>query len=261
MAATYEAPLDIETGMPFLVIGESSNPYNTNYHHPWFPKRDDELLADLPYVAELDTNELTLSELGGIAVRMSRGQITPIDLHVKFHQQYLGPKLPSTLSEKFIVAVKGCSGVVPRTALDVTAPEGQQLIELDDRAYERLASAHYVHPEHHQYSRHKEQRRAVLSDFFMRYALMQDLNGAPDKLVDRFLNANNLAKRSEFGNYLLRGVLDASVAPVMPIHAKLRKQGLVAYGAPSPITAVKKQILPQQMPAYRSYLADRLLAA
>lgn len=261
MAATHEAPLDTETGMPLLVIGESANPHVTNYHHPWFPKRDDELLADFPYVTELATNELTLTELGGLAVRMSRGQITPVDLHVRFHQQYLGPKLPNTLSDKFIAAVKGCSGVVPRIAIDVTAPEDRQIINLDRKIYERLASTRYVHPEHQQYSHHKELRRAILSDFFMRFALMQDLNGAPDKIVDRFLNATNLAKRSEFGNYLLRSALDASVAPVTPIHANLRKRGLVAYGAPSPVTAVKKQILPQYMPTYRSYLAERLLAA
>lgn len=261
MAATLEAPLDIETGMPLLIVGDSNNPDLTNYHHPWFPRRDEDLLADLPYVTELNTNELTLSELGGMAVRMSRGQVTPVDLHVKLHQQCLGPELPRTLNDKYIAAIQGCSHVVPRVAWNVTAPEGKQLVNLDDTTYQLLASPVYVHPEHQQYSHHKELRRAILSDFFMRFALMQDLNGVPDKMVDRFLNANNLAKRSEFGNYLLKAVLDASVAPVVPIHASLRKRGMVPHGAPTPITAVKKQIIPQKMPRYRDYLADRLLAA
>lgn len=261
MAAYEQAPLDPETGLPPVVLGQAESPEHVNYHHHWFPKRHKHLEQDFPYVSELATESLTLQELGGIAVRMSRGQVMPVEVHVRFHQRYLGPKLPVTLDEKFRVAVRGCSGVVPRTAVNIVNPYETQFVRLKEEDYRRISDERAVRPEHHYYWHHIEKRRALLGDFFIRYALSQDLTGAPERVVGEFLGTHDARKRRELGNFLLISALDASVEPVKPVHAELRKKGLVMPHAPGVLASVKKQLVPHRLPRYHDYLADRLSIA
>lgn len=260
---TWERPpLDIETGLPLVVLGESAAPNVTNYHHHWFPRRHEHLEGSLPYVTELEVGSYTLHELGGLVVRMSRGQVMPIDVHVQFHRRYrLDPVLPETLRDKFEVAVKGCSGVVPRTAARIISPTETQFVHIDQDEFERISRERLILPEHHYYWHHKEKRRAVLGEFFVRYALLQDLSGAPEKVVREFLETNDQTRRRQLGMYLLKEVFDASINPVRPQHAELRRRGSVLTHVPDVLTSIKKQLVPFRMPRYLNYLADRLQMA
>lgn len=263
MAAIEPAPVDIETGLPFLVVGESANPTDLNYHHPWFPRRHKELLADHGPSCELDTESLNLSQLGGIALRMSYGQLTARDLHVEFHKRYAGPPIPSTVAQKFVAAVKGCSGILPRYAVKFGGGYEGEHVVLNNNLYEDMLMKRRVFPEYH-YARpdgnryyDKEHCRSIVGDFFVRYALMQDLSGAPDKVVSEFLTTDNARKRKELGGLLLRDVLSASAEPLRPVYNNLKKPP--RYG--SPLTAIKKQLVPHRMPNYLRQLEDRLKAA
>ena len=256
------APLDAATGMPPLLITDaSSNPGAINYHHPWFPKRHPELLHDHPYVDEIKPEEHSLQELGGMAVRMSRGQLMPIDVHTEFHRQYGGPLLPNTNFDKFVTAVRGCAGVVPRWGLDVTAPARRQRVAIDIEHMTTQGALRLVRPEYHHYWHHKAERRAILGEYFVRYALLQDFTGASVRVVDEFLHSPDANRRLVLGNLLITQALDASVQPIMPSYAYQRQHKMVRAGAPAPLAAVKKHLVPHQLLKYHGYLKDRLLAA
>lgn len=260
---TREVPIDAETGLPALILPDSSqNPQVVNYHHHFFNKRHPHLLAQLGEVVNIVTEDLTLDELGGVAVRMSRGQPLPVDVHRAFHCEYdnIGKRLPTTVDEKFKVAVKGCAGVASRWAIDLARPRADQLVYMDDDTYRRVASPDKLCPEDNYYAFDKDIRRSHLADFFVRYALSRELTMVSGSIVDEFLHTRNEARRRKLGNFILAEALDASVDPVALEHNQLRRSGIVS-GVRSMQRMVRHRVRSGGLERHYPTLEETLLAA
>lgn len=260
---TREVPIDAETGLPALILPDSSqNPHEVNYHHHFFNRRHPQLTGELGSVVDIVTKDLTLDQLAGVAVRMSRGQPLPVDVHVAFHQQYgnIGKRLPTTLDEKFKVAVKGCAGVASRWAIDLARPSSDQLVYMDDDTYNRVASPDKLCPEDNYYDLNKDVRRSILADFFVRYALRHELTMVSGLVVDEFLHTRHERRRRELGNFILAEALDATVDPIAAEHNQLKRQGL-SGGVRSMQTMVRKRVSALGTERHYPTLEETLLAA
>lgn len=260
---TREVPIDMETGLPAIILPDSTeNPYEVNYHHHFFNRRDPRLIGELGSVVNLVTTNLTLDQLAGVAVRMSRGQPLPKDVHVAFHQQYgnIGKRLPTTLDEKFKVAVQGCAGVASRWAIDLTRPSSNQMVYMDDDTYKRVASPDKLCPEDNYYDHNKDVRRSILADFFVSYALSHELTMVSGLVVDEFLHTRNEMRRRELGNFILAEALDATVDPIAAEHNQLKRKGL-SGGVRSMQTMVRKRVSALGTERHYPKLEESLLAA
>lgn len=258
-----EVPIDVETGLPALILPDSSqNPHEVNYHHHFFNRRDPRLIGELGSVVNLVTTDLTLDQLGGVAVRMSRGQPLPKDVHVAFHREYgtIGKRLPETLDEKFKVALQGCAGVASRWAIDLSRSRADRLVYMDDDTYERVASPDKLCPEDNYYAFDKDIRRSHLADFFVGYALSRELTMVSRLVVDEFLHTRSEVRRRELGNFILAEALDASVDPIAAEHNQLKRRGLTG-GVRSMQTMVRKRVSALGTERHYPTLEASLLAA
>lgn len=259
---TREVPIDMETGLPAVILPDSTeNPYEVNYHHHFFNRRDPRLIGELGSVVNLVTTDLTLDQLAGVAVRMSRGQPLPKDVHVAFHREYgnIGKRLPATLDEKFKVAVQGCAGVASRWAIDLARPSSDQLVYMDDDTYNRVASPDKLCPEDNYYAFDKDVRRSLLADFFVRYALSHELTMISERVVDEFLHTRRAYRRRELGNFILAEALDASVDPIALEHNQLRHKGITG-GVRSMQTMVRSRVRSRGLERHYLTLEESLQA-
>lgn len=245
-ADTTCVPTDPVTGLPHAILPVYVAPHpnqsrTVNYHHHFYNRRHPDLEGDLKLRDEHFQNpeNIPLDVIAGLAVRMSRGQQLPIGTHGLVHRRYAqGPKLPHTTDEKFVTAVKACSGVVSRWALDVTAPRGQELVYMNDEVFERVVSPKLLCTERANHDMLAEDRRRVLGSFFLRYAAAQDLKHIAERHVDEFLNTSNDKRRLSLGNYILREAIEVSIAPLVPVYRELKGQGMIQPGRPHMRTTV-----------------------
>lgn len=263
MAAERIVPIDHETGLPPLILPNcSSEPDDVNYHHHWFTSTHPDLLGEHGKVVQIRSEELTLEALAGVAVRMSRGQRLPRDVHTEFHRQYRGFwRLPKSVDEKFVTAVNGCAGVVSRWAIDITIPGKDQRVRMDDDMFEKLAMPSELCAEDNYYAHNKDIRRLLLGDFFVRYALDKELDMVSERVIDEFLHTNNDTRRRELGNFILTEAIDAAIDPVVPVHRELRKKGLLQHGANDVRNIVRGHVRTRRLPSYYSHLTERFAAA
>jgi hypothetical protein len=247
MAAEMPVPVCEVTGLPHLVL-----PYNStrqevqpeNFDHSWYPRMSPELQDD-----------------AGIALRMSRGQMLPMWLHERKHQTLTGPQLPTVRAAKFEAAVKGCAGVASRWAIDLRIGGDDKLVYMDDETFNRVTDRRSVGIERAWYHRPANYRRGVIGDFFIRYALEQDLSHISLVLIDEFLSTTDEKRKKELGNFMLKEALDISLEPIVPIHRSLRAEGCVQSGRPDVTTVVRKFLRKSTLPMYHEPLAEKLRLA
>lgn len=248
-------PTDPTTGLPFVIlpIVESGDlrPDNdlVNYHHHFYNRRHPDLEGDLSLAEDVlaNLNELDLQTIAGFAVRMSRGQLLPKEVHWMVHDMYkVGPVLPHTLDEKFETVVKACSGIVPRYAIDVTAPIKDRFVYMDNALFQEVANPKLLCTERVYFDRPANHRRRVIGNFLLRYAISQDLTHISSKVVTSFLSPKNELERICTGNYILKEAMRACVEPIAGRFEELHYFGMVQPGKTSVHTAIRKFIHPER---------------
>jgi hypothetical protein len=232
MAAEAITPVDELSGLP-LPLAPSPNldpsSEETNWHHHFHPRR----------------SELLKGKAGGIAVRNVRLQLTTIDDHNEYHNHFAGPPLPGTQAERFFVTVLTTAGYVPDSAIDFTGQE-PKIVGITDTSREILWQSGQL--------RHNSS--TVVREFFIRYALAQDLSDVRENLVDEFLNTTSPDRRRHLGHWLLGKAIERATEPVDPVYLAAWKSGLLHPKTPAnPRTLVKASLGP---PKKRESLLDQL---
>lgn len=219
-----QIPTDEGTGMPYLVLPNGSDsPGAVNYHHHYFDRRSPDLWGRLPSIEELQPSELTIDVLGGAAVRISRGQVLPIDTHRRLHEQFAGPVLPQTLEQKFMAAVKGHAGIAPRWAIDLTKSGDRRFVYLSDKHAFKLVTEQKLCAEYARDSRGATSRLNLLGEFFLRYTLERGVVAVSDGEIDEFLHTNDKYRKKRLGTYILRSAINGLLDPLEDEYKELRR--------------------------------------
>jgi hypothetical protein len=236
MSEQRQFPIDDLTGLPYAVLtvgGQRDIPFQgvTNHHHANYPRQHLDLEGKMALsgggnvLQNLDA--LSLGKLGGLAVRVSRTQRMVPELHQLAHKKFpKGPPVPHELHDKFITAVKNCAGVVPRIAVDVTAPEGRELVHMHDDTFNHVAHPWNLHPEEYYFKRPSGYQQRILGSFFLRFAAEQDISHISLRIIDEFLYTSDPVKRMNRGKFILREAMEVSVATVIPEHQALKRLGM-----------------------------------
>jgi hypothetical protein len=262
MRETMPVPIDEETRLPALIlptlggVGEQSA---RNYHHHFFNAHDPHLLG------KPGSPRDTLEALAGRAVRMSRGQVLPVPVHTRFHDDYepLGDQLPHTVDEKFKTAVRACTGVASRWAIDLSRPADDRLVYMSDEVFAKVADPAVLCPEDGYYDarKHTHGRSVTMADFFVRYALSRELTMVSERVIDEFLYSPIVDRRRKLGNFILAEALNASVDGVAGEYRQLRKRGMVHKRTHSVYSAIHNRVRVRGLARYHGLLEDSLLAA
>jgi hypothetical protein len=199
-----------------------------------------------------------LRQVGGTAVRHSRGQVLPRWLHERKHKVFPeGPKLPENLAWRHIVAVLACADFVPRQAIDLRGMYDYRVIEMSDRQLEKLALSRAVHVEGIG-TRQEKHVRSCIGRLFARYALEQDLSHISPEVIDEFLSTEDPDVKVRLGSVLLRDAMELSVKPVSAMREQLRDQGLMQLSAKDPLATVENFFVEDCFPDYFTTLDQRL---
>ena len=265
MAAEIVTPTDYETGLPHVILPyESSNGTSSDFwdfHHHNFPRRAPELTPQINTNPNAQPEEYGLEDIASLAARVARGQLLPRAVHEKGHQRLLGPVLPSTVDEKAVHVIKACSGLLSRFAIDLRRPDDDLLVYMDDDTFERVASTKVLCSERAYYDRPANFRRRIIGGFLLQYAVEQDLSHVSNSTIEQFLDTKDASRRLELGNFLLMEALRVGIAPVVPVHKRLKELGMVQPGKRDVEASVKKFIHPERLPSYHGELTTKLLAA
>lgn len=264
MAAEIITPTDSYTGLPHPIL-----PYEADapailqfedYHHHNFPRRARELTPKHNLNPNAQPEDYGLEDIASIAVRVCRGQLLARYVHEAGHKKLLGPHLPTTVDEKYIHVTKACSGLVSRWAIDLRRPEDDLLVYMGDTTFNKVADPRVLCGERYYYDRPANFRRRIIGSFLLQYAVQQDLSHVSPLVIDEFLGTRCTERRTELGNLLLWDALELSLAPVLPLHNELKKQGMVQPGKADMRSAIKKFIHPERVPAYHASLTAKLTA-
>jgi len=262
-------PTDEVTGLPYAIFTpdqslEGSNYPEPTFHHHFYNRRHPDLegLKSLPGHYLFHPEDIPLPRIAGLSVRMSRGQRLPTELHRLVHETFpLGPRVPHTLDDKYVTAVLACSGVVSRWAVDITTNRGEiNYVHMNDDVFSRVASPKLLCTERAYQDCAADQRRRVLGNFFLRYAINQDLS-IPDNKIDEFLNTTDDSRQRLVGHEILKEAMEVGIAPVVPIYQELKSQGMVRPGRPDLRTSVWKLVHPDRRAAAFRVLRKKFLAA
>lgn len=255
-------PVDPLTELPhaILPIDVGDDP---NYHHHFYNRRDPDLEGDHQLTSEQLANpeDIPLPIIAGLAVRISRGQLLSTTQHNLTHIRYKqGPVLPHTVGEKFVTAVKACSGVVSRFAIDITAARDDCLVYMEDDVFARVANSKVLCTERVYYDKPANHRRRILGNFFLRYAANQDLSHISERVIEEFLHTTSSETLAALGNQILREAVLVSIEPLESSYRELRQQGMVQPGRPEPRKAVWKYVHPDRRERVYRVLKKRLAA-
>jgi hypothetical protein len=253
MAEHIPTPVCEATGLPLPVRQTLTiEPINwalfnfKDYHHHFHPERSPELVTE-----------------EGRALRVSRGQWLPKELHNRYHKLFDGPPLPVDIDEVFRLTVLSCAGVVPREALDLSKRRSYKKVGLRDEEFELLAAPNSIFIEK-AHSKGASPKRRIIGQFLVSYALKQDLYEViSDRVIEQFLYRSTSAeRRKELGNYILREALDMSVDGLAAEHRELRREGYSLPGRPATLFDAQRKLLPKNdLPSYYRQVASNLRAA
>jgi hypothetical protein len=265
MAAEMLTPTDEVTGLPHPILpydpSDGGDWSRVDFHHHFFPRRSHELAPMMNTATDAQPEDLCIEDLANLAVRVSRGQLLAREIHEEVHKKLLGPVLPTTVDDKFITAVKACSGFVSRWAIDIRLPGENRLVYMPDEVFARVASPRALCGERSYYDRPADYRRRILGNFFINYAIQQDLSHISAQVVDEFLYTMSQPRKVELGNLILKQALEVGIAPVVPLYPDLKRQGYIQPGKVDVRTSVKKTIQANRLTMYYPQLAQRLTAA
>lgn len=265
MAANIPTPTDEMTGLPHPILPFDTPPDDNrnfeDFHHHNFPRRSPELLPSINLNHDAQPEDYCLEDIASVALRVCRGQLLSRPVHEIAHKRLLGPQLPKTVQDKYIHVTKACAGLVSRWAIDLRQPDEDLLVYMDDRTFQKVADPKILCGERYYYDRPANFRRRIIGSFLLQYALEQDLSHVSPLVVDEFLDTKVDSRRTELGNLLLRDALEISLAPVLPLHSRLKKQGMVQPGKANMRSAIKKFIHPERLPAYHRDLSAKLTTA
>lgn len=245
MTAKIATPTCEATGLPHPILiynhPENRSSGLVNYDHTFFDRNSPELRDD-----------------AGLAVRMSRGQMLPMWLHRRKHERLSGPQLPQTREDKFTVAVKACAGVVSRWAIDLRRPDDELLVYMDDETFSYVTDHKRLHYEQALKPRGALHREKIIGQFFIKYALEQDLSHVSESVIEEFLGTQDSLRKKEIGNFLLNEALDVSLAPVLSMHRTLLDGGMVQPGRAKLRPAVSRMIRRGKLIDYYEPLEEKL---
>ena len=261
-------PTDPMTGLPFVILpilasGDiDPNHPTVNYHHHFYNRRHPDLEGNIKLDSDSRSKlgKLSLHEVAGFAVRMSRGQLLPMEVHYMVHELYkVGPVLPDNLDDKFKTVVMACSGIVPHYAIDVTAPVSQRIVYMDKTLFDEVASPKLICTERSYYDRPANFRREVIGNFLMRYAIAEGLTAISSRTVHDFLRPRSESDRAHKGNMILKEALRACIDPMSDRFEELQYYGMVQQHKTSVHRAVRKYIHPHKYPDFLPELEQGLL--
>lgn len=211
-----------------------------DYHHHFHPRRDE-----------------ALADLGGRALRFSRGQYLPRFLHNRYHTLFAGPPLPTDDTEKYRLTVLACSGIVPRQAIDVRTKGEYAIRDLSPDEHQRLAHHRSIYVERAFRPKGDMYVRRNIADFFAAFAISQQVRDViSEKVTGEFLDKKTTPERKkELGNFILREAIDMSIDDIEPVHETARREGLISQRKQLPLLKVVRTFLTNdRLPTHYSEL-------
>jgi len=208
MADRMETPTELGIPLPFVPIDDlEAVKHLTDWHHHFHPRRDP-----------------LLREEGGVVIRTARLQRAVIDgPHLEYHQQYAGPELPSTIEERFRVAVLARAGYIPEHGLLLRGQLKPRIVRLSDRQRHLLIEGGQL-------------RAGSVGEthaFIGRLALEQDLSDINETTIDEFLHSPDLVRRRMLGLWMLSQAINRTALPIAADYTRAWTEGRIPRTLPS----------------------------
>ena len=223
MAAEHETFTDVVgIPLPFAprndlpAVGQAQS-IEANWHHHFHPRKSK-----------------LLEGIGGQAVRNVRLQWADfVDHSYRYHQYFLGPKLPETDDERFKICVLSSAGYVPEQAIDLSANKPQK-VSLTQEQRSRLWQSGELR------NAAPEIVRKFLIAHTMKYTGV--LPSLYESNVDEFLNTSDEERRKSLGYWLLARAAEIATDPLNSTYTMARRNGLITMRSPSkPLVVVQKK--------------------
>ncbi|MGI9028001.1 MAG: hypothetical protein ACR2FM_04145 [Candidatus Saccharimonadales bacterium] len=240
-AALEKTPMCEVTGLP-LPIFHKEPPTNgapfsfqKNYHHHFHPERSP-----------------ALQTVAGLAVRGSRVQHISYALHTNYHNLFTGPELPENEDDAFRIAVLSASGVVPRSAIDVSKPRQWREVRLNNYDHSFLSRPKIIGVD----------KPGNLALFLAEYAAKQDIQGSLDNIIiDEFLNRNTpKVRKQELARMMLTEALNLSLEELNQTYAGFKKEGYLRSRSETFRAVAKRLIRCHSLGHYSKAVTHRLIA-
>lgn len=204
MAAELVTPIDELTGIPLPLVQthtHASERFAPDLHHPFHPRRHD-----------------ALADLGGNALRHSRVQMVPYEIHHhQYHNTFVGPELPDDELGKFKLVVMAAAGYVPDQAITFNTSGEPETVAL--------------HADYRNYLRQPKQMRVgspkSVQDFLVQYTIQQDLTSIKNTTLDEFLYTTNTERRWQLGNAILGEASFIAAHPIKEIYRTAYQSELI----------------------------------
>lgn len=248
MAAELVTPVDELTGLPLPILPiepQHMAPFvRENFHHHFHPRASSELQG-----------------CGGMAVRCVRGQRLPMGLHKRYHDLYSGPLLPDNDQDRFKICVLACAGYVARRAIDLTAHQEPQEVDLTEQDFDRYEIASRVCMERANKPGQVWVVRNTIGRFFAEHALKQDIEHISDRVIDEFLHTACAQRAKELGNFMLAEAVEVAIDPVMPVYSIASRRNLINPRFARRATTVVRSFFGKDFyPAYYTQLRQKFAA-
>lgn len=162
--------------------------FKPDWHHAWHDRLNPRLQG-----------------VGGVALRVSRVQLTNYDAHhLDYHGwNFIGPYLPVTDEQRLRPVVMAAAGYIPEYAIAFDRESTPKIVPLSAHTRQNLWKRHAI----------KVEKPGDVRDFLAAYILRQDYNSFSGSVIDEFLNTKNERKRCELGNMILSYGLRQAVNP------------------------------------------------
>ncbi len=240
------ALLDPITGQPYLVLpidipAKHPDGEMVTYHHVRYYRRDEHLGRG---ASPAKPDKTDLHVIAGLSVRLAGGQYMKRSLHEIVHDRFpRGPRLPVDRAQKFQTAVTTVVGIVPREVIDVSKPEGHEIVHVTSDDFEKVADCQYVGLEHFRSASTAAWAQRTMGYFFLRHASKQDLEQIDPSQLDQFVHTRNREQKVMLATAILGGCLEMAVDPFRTKLDELRRKGYAQPGR-SDVLSELRAIIP-----------------
>jgi hypothetical protein len=195
--------------------------YTLSRHHPFHPE-----------------DELKSNKAGALFLRHSRVQMVPAWLHNAYHDAYVGPKLPKTVKQRFLMGVFAVAGYMPKSAIDIPASidAGEDKIRhLKFSEYKKMIKPDVLKGD---YIKDSDNLRRA-SKFMMEFIMKQEISSINELTLEEFLLSEDRQRKKELARLIFAHIADVSTEPIKDEYSWARKKKrIIARDLDTPREAV-----------------------
>jgi hypothetical protein len=242
-----KTPVDELTGLPYSIFFTPEDlDLPQNYHHSWHPE-----------------NDSVLKGISGLALRMSRGQIAPEEMHRTgyhhFRDGFKGPAMLNDIDWKFQKMALGLTDALPRMAIDARTPGRYRILEISDDEHHFLSHPSRFHRENRFSGAAEDTGAAVIGQFIGLYAISQVRRDTlTESNLEKLRRTESTKTIMRLGRDALSQVLEEKVKAADDLYYLAAEQGMVTHFRTTPSREIAKIMPTGELAAYSFKLQEHL---